>query len=45
MVNIFEKSFALTNMDQSIEKILIAKRNTNIAIAQTRKYLGVWDIK
>lgn len=45
MINIFEKSFSLINMDQSIEKILISKRNANIAIAQTRKNLGVWDVK
>uniref|UniRef100_A0A915E369 NWD2 C-terminal beta-propeller domain-containing protein n=1 Tax=Ditylenchus dipsaci TaxID=166011 RepID=A0A915E369_9BILA len=42
MENIFEKSFALENMDEPIEKILIARNKPNLAIAQTRKYLGIW---
>ncbi|KAI1720797.1 nuclear distribution protein nudF-2 [Ditylenchus destructor] len=45
MENIFEKSFALDNMDEPIEKILVAQHKPNLAIAQTRKYLGIWDIK
>ncbi|KAE9547865.1 hypothetical protein FO519_008926, partial [Halicephalobus sp. NKZ332] len=45
MENIFEKSFALVNMDQAVEKILIAKDRSALAITRTRKYLGVWDIR
>lgn len=45
MENIFEKSFALQNMDEPIEKILIAEQKPNLAIAQTRKHLGIWDIR
>lgn len=45
MKNIFEKSFALQNMDEPIEKILIATKNSNIALAQTRKHLSIWDIR
>lgn len=45
MKNIFEKSFALQNMDEPIEKISIAERNPNMAIAQTRKHLAIWDIR
>uniref|UniRef100_A0A0K0EPQ8 NACHT domain-containing protein n=1 Tax=Strongyloides stercoralis TaxID=6248 RepID=A0A0K0EPQ8_STRER len=45
MENIFEKSFYIFNMDQPVEKIYIASQKGNIAIAQTRKYVGVWDIK
>jgi len=45
MENIFENSFSLFNMDQSIEKILIPSAHPSIAVAQTRKSLGVWDIR
>lgn len=45
MENIFEKSFAIANMDQPIEKILLAKEKPSLAVAQTRKYLGIWDIR
>uniref|UniRef100_A0AC35GW83 Uncharacterized protein n=1 Tax=Panagrolaimus sp. PS1159 TaxID=55785 RepID=A0AC35GW83_9BILA len=45
MENIFEKSFAVINMDQPIEKILLAKERPALAVTQTRKYIGVWDIR
>uniref|UniRef100_A0A0N4ZF20 NACHT domain-containing protein n=1 Tax=Parastrongyloides trichosuri TaxID=131310 RepID=A0A0N4ZF20_PARTI len=45
MENIFEKSFYIFNMDQPVEKIHLASQKGNIAIAQTRKYIGVWDIR
>ena len=45
MENIFEKSFAVVNMDQPIEKILLAKERPALAVTQTRKYIGVWDIR
>ena len=45
MENIFEKSFALVNMDQAVEKILMAKDRPALAVTRTRKYLGVWDIR
>lgn len=45
MQNIFEKSFAVINMDQPIERIHVASGKPNMAIAQTRKYLGIWDIR
>ncbi|KAH7715368.1 Protein T05C3.2 [Aphelenchoides avenae] len=45
MQNIFEKSFAVINMDQPIERIHVASGKPNMAIAQSRKYLGIWDIR
>uniref|UniRef100_A0AC35UEM1 NACHT domain-containing protein n=1 Tax=Rhabditophanes sp. KR3021 TaxID=114890 RepID=A0AC35UEM1_9BILA len=43
--NIFEKSFLISNMDQPVEKVLLAANKGNIALALTRKYAGIWDIK
>lgn len=45
MDNIFEKSYSIATMDQPIERILIAKNNPSLAVVQTRKYLGIWDIR
>ncbi|GMT03651.1 hypothetical protein PENTCL1PPCAC_25825, partial [Pristionchus entomophagus] len=45
MENIFEKSYSISTMDQPIERILIAKNNPSLAVVQTRKYLGIWDIR
>uniref|UniRef100_A0A0K0FUG2 NACHT domain-containing protein n=1 Tax=Strongyloides venezuelensis TaxID=75913 RepID=A0A0K0FUG2_STRVS len=45
MENIFEKSFYIFNMDQPVEKIYLAYQKSNIAIAQTRKYVGIWDVR
>ncbi|KAI6183552.1 hypothetical protein M3Y97_00500900 [Aphelenchoides bicaudatus] len=45
MENIFEKSFSVLNMDQPIERILIPPNKSALAVLQTRKHLGLWDIK
>lgn len=45
MENIFEKSFSVFSMDQPIERILLSQARPSLAVAQTRKYLGIWDIK
>lgn len=45
MENIFEKSFSVSMMDQPIEKIEIAKNKPSLAVVQTRKYLGLWNIR
>uniref|UniRef100_A0A8R1EAN6 WD_REPEATS_REGION domain-containing protein n=1 Tax=Caenorhabditis japonica TaxID=281687 RepID=A0A8R1EAN6_CAEJA len=45
MENIFEKSFSVPTMDQAIEKIMVAKNNPTIAAVQTRKNIGIWDIR
>ncbi|EFP10882.1 hypothetical protein CRE_30786 [Caenorhabditis remanei] len=45
MENIFEKSFSVSTMEQSIEKISVAKDNPTLAAVQTRKNIGIWDIK
>lgn len=45
MENIFEKSFPVSTMEQSIEKISVAKDNPTLAAVQTRKNIGIWDIK
>ncbi|MFH4982415.1 hypothetical protein AB6A40_009124 [Gnathostoma spinigerum] len=45
MENIFEKAFSIPVMDQSIEKINIPENSESVVIVQTRKYLGLWDIR
>ncbi|CAI2355495.1 unnamed protein product [Caenorhabditis sp. 36 PRJEB53466] len=45
MENICEKSFSVPAMEQSIEKISVAKDNPTLAAVQTRKNIGIWDVK
>ncbi|CAB3397348.1 unnamed protein product [Caenorhabditis bovis] len=45
MENIFEKSFSVSTMDQPIEKISVARDNSTLAAVQTRKNIGIWDIR
>ncbi|KAI6228770.1 hypothetical protein M3Y99_01185600 [Aphelenchoides fujianensis] len=43
--NIYEKSFSVVNMDQPIERILIPRNKPALAITQTRKHVGLWDVR
>ncbi|VDK17375.1 unnamed protein product [Anisakis simplex] len=45
MENIFEKSFSVSMMDQPIEAIHIARNAPSMAVVQTRKNLGLWNVR
>ncbi|EGT47150.1 hypothetical protein CAEBREN_31734 [Caenorhabditis brenneri] len=45
MENIFEKSFSVSAMEDEIVKISVAKDNPTLAAVQTRKSIGIWDIR
>ncbi|CAI4228678.1 unnamed protein product [Auanema sp. JU1783] len=45
LANIFEKSYSISFMEQGIEKIHVSQKNPHLVAVQTRKSIGIWDIR